>query len=108
MRKRINRLLHNFGIGIIKTKLKSLKEERGLTITEVNPAYTTQECSKCYNIDKKNRRGENFKCTKCGYKAHADINSTKVINRRSKDERISIYTPYKEVYRLLTASQKQH
>ena len=105
--KRLNRLMSNFGLRYIKSKIASIQEETDIKITEVNPAYTSQECRKCGFIDNKNRKQDNFKCLRCGHKCHADVNSTFNIERRSFDTRINIYTNYKKVKQLLLSSFKE-
>ena len=56
-------------------------------VIEVNPAYTSQECSKCGFVSKKNRRTQGtFKCTCCDHKINADVNASRnIIKRRSFD-----------------------
>jgi len=55
----------------------------GIEVKFVNPAYTSQMCSVCEHKDKKNRKGENFKCLNCGHTDHADFNSTHNIALRA-------------------------
>lgn len=82
--RRMNRLLRNIGQSIIRKKLNSLQEEYGVNIVEINPAYTSKECSSCGYIDKINRKSqETFICAFCGKKHNADINASKVILSRS-------------------------
>ena len=85
--KRMNRLIGRTYRKVIKDKLKRLEETHGITVVEVNPAYTSQECSKCGFVSKKNRRTQGtFKCTCCGHKINADINASRnIIKRRSFD-----------------------
>jgi putative transposase len=47
----------------------------GVPIVEVGPAYTSQRCTACGHIDKRNRTSQaQFVCRACGYTAeHADI-----------------------------------
>ena len=99
--KKMNRLLSNFGLGVINTKLQSLKDSLGIKITKVNPAYTSQECSSCGYVDHRNRNNEKFCCKNCHNKMHADINSTKNIFRRSKDTRITTFTPKQKIFQFL-------
>ena len=54
----------------------------GKIVIEVDPKYTSQECSKCGFIDKKSRAKTKFCCTKCGHEEHADTNASKVISKR--------------------------
>jgi putative transposase len=42
----------------------------------VDPAYTSQMCSECGHVDKKNRPDQaTFRCTSCGFAEHADVNA---------------------------------
>jgi len=52
-----------------------LGSEEGVFVWEVNPAYTSQTCSKCGHVDKQSRCGTKFCCTSCGFEAHADVNA---------------------------------
>ncbi|RUM60105.1 MAG: transposase [Persephonella sp.] len=80
----LNRLLSRFGMKIIKQKLKEFEERFGIKITYVNPAYTSQVCSNCKYVDKRNRKTqEQFECLMCGKKINADVNSSRNIGTRS-------------------------
>lgn len=59
----------------ISNKLERLCEENGVCLTKVNPAYTSQTCSFCGNIDKSSRKGEIYHCKKCKIKMDADHNA---------------------------------
>jgi len=90
--KRLNRILQNFGKGIIRNKLNQLKEEYGIKITEVNPAYTSQTCSKCGYVNPKNRKSQSvFICEFCNKKQNADVNAARNILLRSSQEIGSIF-----------------
>lgn len=90
--KRLNRLISNFGKSIIRSKLNDFSEKYGTTIEEVNPAYTSQTCSACDYVAKKNRRSQAvFICACCGLKLHADINASRCIDARSSSSIASIY-----------------
>ncbi|MFA5732014.1 MAG: transposase [Acidithiobacillus sp.] len=62
-------------------KLQRLCQENGILLTRVNPAYTSQKCSSCGHVDKKNRLLEKFECQHCGYINDADINASINISR---------------------------
>jgi IS605 OrfB family transposase len=48
----------------------------GVAVVYIDPAYTSQRCSKCEYISKKNRPNqERFICTSCGFAEHADVNA---------------------------------
>jgi len=90
--KKLNRMLSNFGKKIIEDKFESIKEKYEIEITEVNPAYTSQECCKCGYVEKKNRKSQaKFICGFCGKKQNADINSSKNILARSS-------SPLKDIF----------
>jgi putative transposase len=55
----------------------------GGSLRLVPAQYSSQECCLCGHIDAKSRRGEVFRCTKCGHVEHADINAAKVLLRRA-------------------------
>lgn len=63
-------------ITFIEYKAKS----QGIKVIYVNPAYTSQTCSKCGLKEKSNRktRGK-FSCISCGNILHADINAARNI-----------------------------
>ena len=49
-------------------------------LVKVNPAYTSQECSKCGCRDKLNRPKQYiFKCVICGHKANPDVQASQTI-----------------------------
>ncbi|MFC6993204.1 RNA-guided endonuclease InsQ/TnpB family protein [Haladaptatus sp. GCM10025707] len=54
----------------------------GIRTQQVNPAYTSQRCSKCGTTLEENRAGAEFECRKCGYAVHADYNAAKNIATR--------------------------
>ena len=46
---------------------------RGVMVIEVDPAYSSQECSRCHQLTKPN--GKRFVCGKCGPNDHRDANA---------------------------------
>ena len=60
----------------------------GYSFIEVEPAYTSQVCPVCYNLDSNNRSNEdkkNFTCTCCGYHGDADHVGSLNIKARATD-----------------------
>jgi IS605 OrfB family transposase len=55
----------------------------GVPIIEVDPAYTSQTCSRCGERHKPS--GKTFQCPSCGSKQHRDANSGFVIAQRGND-----------------------
>lgn len=86
--KRLNRILSKFGKNEVARKLQDLEERFGITSTEVNPAYSSQEDSGCGYVDKLNRpRQAAFCCRWCGAKRHADVNAARnLLTRRSRSK----------------------
>jgi len=66
----------------ILDKLERLCEENGVLFTQIDPAYTSQECSRCHAIDKASRMGEFYKCTTCLMEMDADENAARIIKHR--------------------------
>jgi putative transposase len=63
-------------------KIERMCEERGIKLVKVSPAYTSQTCSNCGNIDKESRKGAKYKCISCGYNIDADVNASINIHNR--------------------------
>ena len=52
-------------------------EREGIKVRYVDPAYTSQTCSKCGHVDKENRPTQaKFKCVNCGLELNADHNAS--------------------------------
>ena len=86
--RRLNRLISNFGKGLLTEKMKELEAQFGI-VTEYRPAaYTSQECHGCGYIDARNRASQSkFQCLFCNRKQHADVQGARVlVQRRSLDE----------------------
>ncbi|HGM1125349.1 RNA-guided endonuclease InsQ/TnpB family protein [Clostridioides difficile] len=71
-----NIILRNWSYFELQKMIEYKAEREGITVRYVNPAYTSQKCSRCGEIDKENRQTQaNFKCTKCGFELNADHNA---------------------------------
>ena len=80
--RRMNRLVRGFGQRVFDQTLGEKSEEFGFEVAEVDPAYTSQACSRCGFALRANRQNEKFKCKSCGHLAHADIGAAKNIAKR--------------------------
>lgn len=69
-------------INNLKNVLERLCKKENFNFTKVNPAYTSQTCPVCGNIDKKSRNHRMFLCTNCHHSDDADINAAKNIKNR--------------------------
>lgn len=80
-----NTILRNWSYYQLQQYIEYKAEREGIKVRYVDPAYTSQTCSRCGNIDKENRQEqEKFECTKCGLKLNADHNAAINIARASK------------------------
>lgn len=74
----LNREILNTAFGEIK---RNLKYKCGRLI-EIDPAYTSQTCSKCGHTNKENRKTQSrFQCVCCGFVSNADTNAAVNIRR---------------------------
>ena len=71
-----NTILRNWSYYELQQMIEYKADRLGIKVRYVNPAFTSQTCSRCGNIDKENRQTqETFVCTKCGFKLNADHNA---------------------------------
>jgi IS605 OrfB family transposase len=78
IRKSFNNKLQRWVYPKVLAKLSMLCEEGGIIFKKVPPRYTSRRCCGCGVIDKKNRRGETYRCA-CGLLMDADENAAKNI-----------------------------
>jgi IS605 OrfB family transposase len=67
------RSLHSWAFYQLKEMIRYKAEMAGIRVEMVHPEYTSQTC-KCGHREKANRNGIRFRCKKCGYTIHADLN----------------------------------
>lgn len=84
--RRMNRLVQNFGRRVFKEALETYSMQYGFRWTEVEPAYSSQTCRLCGYVDKRNRKGEVFKCLHCGQQEHADVHASRNIATRLRED----------------------
>ncbi|MHB8312126.1 MAG: zinc ribbon domain-containing protein [Candidatus Dormibacteria bacterium] len=82
MSKQMNRLLTRAGRAAVNEKLAAIQETLGIAVHEVNPAWTSRECSGCGYADERNRKGRHFRCRFCHKCLDADTNGSRVVSRR--------------------------
>ncbi len=71
-KRALNRLIRDCSWGNLKLKIESVAAKFGKICKEVNPKFTSQQCSHCGHIQKENRNKERFLCLNCGFLADAD------------------------------------
>jgi len=68
----LNRGILRSGWGLL---VRRLQEKAPGRVEKVSPAFTSQRCSACGQVDPKSRESQAvFRCTACGYVCHAAIN----------------------------------
>jgi putative transposase len=59
-------------------------EEAGRTVIKVNPAYTSQDCSRCGHRNQITLATRIYQCSKCGLVIHRDRNGAKRIEQKGR------------------------
>jgi len=76
----LNRSILKQGWNILLTMLEYKCNWYGKIFIKVDPKFTSQTCSSCGYVSKKNRRSQkSFKCISCGFVRNADRNAAKNI-----------------------------
>lgn len=84
VRKSQRRVHHSWSFFDLRFKLEYKARLAGVKLVAVDPAYTSQMCSKCGFISRSNRISQSkFSCTSCGFSANADVNAAINIGRRA-------------------------
>ena len=82
--RRLRVIVSRAGRSAFKQKLADLTESHGIEVHNVNPAYTSKQCSGCGLVADKQRNGSSFQCLHCGKRMHSDVNAAiNIIGRRS-------------------------
>jgi putative transposase len=69
----LNRGILRSGWGLL---VRRLEEKAPARVQKIRPAFTSQRCSACGQVDPKSRESQAvFLCTACGYACHADVNA---------------------------------
>jgi putative transposase len=72
----LNRAILAKGWGRFELALNSAARRTGSRIVKVDPAYTSQTCYRCKEVDRESRESQAvFRCVACGYREHADVNA---------------------------------
>ena len=78
----LNRGILEQSWGEIHRQLAYKAEWAGKRLVDVDPRFTSQTCQKCGVINRKNRRGEWYACSACGFELDADHNAAVNILQR--------------------------
>ncbi|MGH3181172.1 MAG: RNA-guided endonuclease TnpB family protein [Streptosporangiaceae bacterium] len=73
----LNREIMRSGWGVL---VRRLGEKAPGRVEKIKPAFTSQRCSACGQVDGKSRESQAvFRCTACGYACNADVNAARNI-----------------------------
>jgi IS605 OrfB family transposase len=87
VRKGTRRRLSQWQRRLMRVSVTNAAERCGLLVDDVNPAYTSQDCSRCGLRGVRKRH--TFTCPHCGHSAHADVNAATNIRLRYTALRLS-------------------
>jgi putative transposase len=95
LRKPQRATMHSWAFAQLGSFLAYKAKQAGVAFVEVDPAYTSQTCSACGWVDKKNRRSQAvFECGRCGFVGHADHNAAINIAARGVERWGEVMRPY--------------
>lgn len=71
---------HSWAFSQVRLFLTYKAAWAGVPVLLVDPAYTSQTCSRCRHCERANRQSQSsFRCQRCGFSAPADFNAAKNI-----------------------------
>ena len=94
MRTAQRRRLHGWSFAQFQAFVTYKAEGLGVNVGFVDPRYTSQKCSQCGHIERGNRPTQSeFRCKKCGFECHADLNAALNIRQDFLKRRASVNVP---------------
>lgn len=85
--KKQRRRLHGWSFRQLRDFVGYKSALAGVPVRLIDPAYTSQGCSSCGYIDRKNRPSQStFSCLACGHAENADINAAKTIRSLARSQ----------------------
>src|SRR6266496_2618512 len=104
----MNAYMRASNLGHIPEQITWNATKRGVAATRVRSAYSSQECSRCHDVDRKNRPNQQtFCCVVCQFTTHADRNASVNIAARLHDEELRACGSRAEVKALLLRRHEQ-
>jgi IS605 OrfB family transposase len=95
LRKPQRAMLHTWAFAQLGSFLAYKARQAGVAFVEADPAYTSQTCSACGWVDKRNRRCQAvFECGRCGFVGHADHNAAINIAARGVERWGEVMRPH--------------
>lgn len=75
--------LHSWSFAQLGAYIAYKARRAGVPVEHVDPHHTSQQCSGCGHVSKKNRPNQaTFVCMSCGFAEHADVNAARNIAAR--------------------------
>lgn len=94
VRKAQRRRFHSWSFAQFQAFVSYKSEARGIAVGFVDPRYTSQKCSQCSHIERGNRPTQSdFRCKKCGFECHADLNAAINIREDFLKRRAAVNPP---------------
>ncbi len=99
--KKISRKVSLWARSELKERLEFKASVKGFDRKQVNAAYSSQTCSECGFVHRKNRQADKFQCLWCGHAGFSDHVAAINLKGRLNDPEITLYTPLARVKQIL-------
>ena len=76
-------------------------QSKGIRVMRVDPAFSSQMCSRCGHVGSTNRKGSWFHCASCGYQCNVDLNASRNLVHHHFVEQLSFRELTLEAIRVL-------
>ena len=104
----MNAYLRASNLAHIPEKIAWETAKRGMRATPVKSAYSSQECSVCHCVERKNRPDQQtFCCVVCGSSTHADQNAAINLAHRNEDAELHACQDRQAIRALLISRHEQ-
>ena len=81
--RKVNRMLHSWAFSQLLNMICYKAALMGVRVAKEDPRHTSQRCSRCGHTERKNRQKQaQFKCKKCDYECHTDLNAARNLAAR--------------------------
>ncbi|MGO1369431.1 RNA-guided endonuclease InsQ/TnpB family protein [Senegalia sp. (in: firmicutes)] len=77
--KQADRNINSWTFYQLQQSIEYKAKKEGIKVKYISPKYTSQKCSKCSEIEKKNRKKNLYTC-ECGNRIHSDLNAARNIS----------------------------
>ncbi len=79
----LKRQMHQWAFRELQEMIRWKAIAYGIRVEDVNPAFSSQTCSKCGHQSSTNRSSDGwFECNECGYEVDGNYNASKTIGKR--------------------------